>query len=83
MISEAPETPGDYLNSKAEIARKLKASTRTVDRIIEAHGLPFVQLSPRRIGVLQSDFEAFLRSRRQWRGSPAVDAAEAAQPEGV
>jgi hypothetical protein len=69
------ETLSDYLNSKAEVARKLKASGRTVDRIIQAGELPFVQLSPRRIGVLQSDLEAFWLSRRRWR--PAPPAAEA------
>lgn len=69
----------DDVRSKREAARQLDVAERSVDRIIALGMLPVVEISPRRIGVLQSDLDAFKLSRRRLRGSPA--AVEAAQSE--
>jgi hypothetical protein len=69
----------DDVRSKREAARQLDVAERSVDRIIALGLLPVVEISPRRIGVLQSDLDAFKFSRRRLRGSPA--AVEADQSE--
>jgi predicted DNA-binding transcriptional regulator AlpA len=53
--------------SMPEVARVFDCSVRSVQRIISANELPFVQISPRRVGILQSDVRAYLQARRQWR----------------
>ena len=42
-----------------------------VDRFIAEGELPVVELSPRRVGALQSDIDAFKRARRVIRGRAA------------
>lgn len=79
MMQALADTPSDYLNDKSDAALKLGTSERNVDRLIRAGELPVVQISERRVGILQSDLEAFWRARRHVRGAPA--AVEAAQSE--
>jgi hypothetical protein len=57
----------DGVASKKEAALILGVVERTVDRILKARELPFVQISPRRVGILKSDARDYLRARRQWR----------------
>ena len=80
MIREPQETHRDYLNSKAGW-RGNERRPRSGDRFSEAEGLPLIPLSPRRVGILESDFDAFLASAAG-RGRPALDAAEAANLKG-
>ena len=63
---------------KPEVARQLGISERNLDRLFRAGELPVVEMSPRRVGALQSDVNAFKLSRRRLR-SPAPAAVEAAQ----
>jgi predicted DNA-binding transcriptional regulator AlpA len=70
-VSQTEELPGDdRVCSKPEVARLFACSVRSVDRLIADRELPFVQLSERRIGILQSDAREYLRARRQWRPAP-------------
>jgi predicted DNA-binding transcriptional regulator AlpA len=79
-IDAALNPPGvDLVQPKHEVGRQLGISTRQVDRFIHDGDLPIVELSPRRVGILQSDIDAFKRLRRIRRGAPA--AVEAAQSE--
>ncbi len=73
----AAEIQEDRVLSKQEIAMRLGCSERNVDRLIKVgDGPPVLRISPRRVGVLQSDFETWLGARRRPQASPA--AAEAA-----
>jgi predicted DNA-binding transcriptional regulator AlpA len=77
-IDAALNPPGvDLVQPKHEAGRQLGISTRQVDRFIHDGELPVVELSPRRVGVLQSDIDAFKRLRRIRRG--AVEAAQSEQ----
>jgi hypothetical protein len=67
----------DDVRSKREAARQLDVAERSVDRITALGLLPVVEISPRRIGVLQSDLDAFKFSRRRLRGSPAAQSEHA------
>ena len=54
-----------------EVAEKLKVSTRTVYRWIDAGDLAIIKLTPGERGnvrVSEQDLRAFLEERRQWRG---------------
>jgi predicted DNA-binding transcriptional regulator AlpA len=65
-VIQAAELPEDRVLSKQEVARRLGCSERNVDRLITAgEGPPLIQISPRRVGVLTSDFDAWLTARRR------------------
>jgi predicted DNA-binding transcriptional regulator AlpA len=65
-VIQAAELPEDRVLSKQEVARRLGCSERNVDRLITAgEGPPLIQISPRRVGVLTSDFDAWLAARRR------------------
>jgi hypothetical protein len=80
-MQDRTEIKTDDVRPKREAARQLDVAERSIDRIIALGLLPVVEISPRRIGVLQSDIDAFKLSRRRVRGSPA--AVEADQSEHV
>jgi predicted DNA-binding transcriptional regulator AlpA len=65
------ETPPDVVQPKPEGARQLSISLRQFDRLIADGELPVVELSPRRVGVLQSDIDAYKQARRVIRGKAA------------
>jgi predicted DNA-binding transcriptional regulator AlpA len=68
MIHERIEIQTDDIRSKREVARQLDIAERSVDRLIAEGFLPVISISPRRVGILQSDVDAFKRSRRVFRG---------------
>ncbi len=54
-----------------EVAEKLKVSTRTVYRWVEAGDLPVIKLTPGERGnvrISESDLQEFLNTRRSRRG---------------
>ena len=53
------------INTLDEIAERGRISRKTLDRdIARGKGPPLVRLSPRRVGVLEDDFQEWLKSRR-------------------
>jgi hypothetical protein len=72
MIQGPIEIETDLVRPKREVARQLDCCERNVDRFIADGLLPVVEVSPRRVGVLQSDIDAFKRSRRVFRGVQAA-----------
>ena len=63
-MTQAAERPEDRVLSKQEVARRLGCSERNVDRLVGiGDGPPMIQVSPRRRGVLESEFIAWLASR--------------------
>ena len=72
--------PEDYtVLTEAEVRQQLRLSKITLLRMRQRDdrgGLPFVQLSPGRIGYLRADVTAFLAARRV--GAIAEPSAEAA-----
>lgn len=55
----------ERVNTKKQVAERAGLSLRSVERIIGNHEIAVVQLSNRRVGVLESDFMAYLQSRRR------------------
>jgi hypothetical protein len=52
--------------NKRQVAGKLGVNERTVDRLIAGdYGLPTVQISPGRVGILESDLFAWLVKQRR------------------
>ena len=79
-MSKTPMVDMDLVLPKHEAGRQLGVSTRQIDRFIHDGELPVVELSPRRVGVLQSDLDRFKLSRRRVRvpaDAPAQDQAAA------
>jgi hypothetical protein len=72
MMQGPIEIQTDVVQPKSEGARQLACSLRNLDRIIADGLLPVVEISPRRVGILQSDIDAFKRSRRVFRGVQAA-----------
>jgi predicted DNA-binding transcriptional regulator AlpA len=66
-MSKEPMADPDLVQPKHEGGRQLGVSTRQIDRLIRDGALPVVELSPRRVGILQSDLDAFKISRRRVR----------------
>ena len=50
--------------TKMEAATQLSISVQTLDKMFKRGDLPRVQLTTRRVGVLQSDIEQHLEKRR-------------------
>jgi predicted site-specific integrase-resolvase len=50
--------------SKSEAATQLKISIQTLDKMFKRGELPRIQLTMRRVGVLQSDITQHLENRR-------------------
>jgi predicted DNA-binding transcriptional regulator AlpA len=50
--------------SKNEAATQLKISIQTLDKMFKRGELPRIQLTMRRVGVLQSDITQHLENRR-------------------
>lgn len=73
-MHDQAEIQTDDVRPKREGARQLDVSERQIDRLIAAGSLPVVEISPRRVGILQSDIDAFKRLRRKRRGAPAEHA---------
>ncbi len=48
--------------TKTEVARHLHLSTQSVDRLVKTGALIKVSVSPRRVGILTSSFNAYLIS---------------------
>jgi hypothetical protein len=79
-MSKTPMVDMDLVLPKHEAGRQLGVSIRQIDRFIHDGELPVVELSPRRVGVLQSDLDRFKLSRRRVRvpaDAPAQDQAAA------
>lgn len=52
--------------SKKQVAERLGCSTRTLERNWEVgEGPAKVEISPRRVGVLEADLEAWIMARRR------------------
>ena len=68
MMKDPIEVLPDAVRPKREFARQLDCSERNVDRIIAEGGIPVVEISPRRVGILQSDIDAYKLARRVRRG---------------
>jgi predicted DNA-binding transcriptional regulator AlpA len=64
---------GPKVLSKREAADRLGISTRTLDRLMsDGRGPSVIELSPRRLGFLEADLDAFIaRRRRPAPGAPA------------
>ena len=58
------ETTHEQVVAIKEVARRLSLSLRAVRTLLAAGELPYVQISKRRIGVLESDLAAFINARR-------------------
>ena len=59
--------------SKREAADRLGISTRTLDRLMsDGRGPSVIEISPRRLGFLETDLDAFIASRR--RPAPGIGA---------
>jgi predicted DNA-binding transcriptional regulator AlpA len=67
-------TTPDTVNSLAETADRLGIHTRTLQRMLaDGTGPATVRLSPRRIGILESDLAMWIAARRRpVAGEPAV-----------
>jgi len=77
-MAEATEVQEvDRVLSKQEVARRLDCSERNVDRLFQSGALAVIEISPRRVGVLQSDLEAFWLARRRRRGVPVQEVTAA------
>ena len=63
MHSTAPKPSSRVLNSN-EVVKLLGVSLRTLRGLLSQHELPFVRVSKRRIGVLETDLATFLERRR-------------------
>ena len=50
--------------SKMEAATQLSISVKTLDKMFKRGDLPRVQLTTRRVGVVQSDLNEYLEKRR-------------------
>ena len=50
--------------SKMEAATQLSISVQTLDKMFKRGDLPRVQLTTRRVGVVQSDLNEYLENRR-------------------
>lgn len=61
----------------ADVARALCISVRSVRRLIGSGELPYVRLTERRRGVLESDIAAFVAARRVVKPMAAATLADA------
>ena len=50
--------------TKAQAATQLSISVQTLDKMFKRGDLPRVQLTTRRVGVVQSDLNEYLENRR-------------------
>lgn len=55
--------------TKKQAAEILCMSVQTIDKLIKNNGLPKVQLSVRRIGIMKSDIDAYLTAQRSKGGA--------------
>jgi predicted DNA-binding transcriptional regulator AlpA len=64
-----------------ECAGRLGVVRRSLERLIErGEGPPVIDISPRRVGVLESDFEAWLMTRRRAAPGSAEPRADLKRP---
>lgn len=64
----------DQVLSLDEVAERLGVHRRTVERLIAVNeGPPLVRLTARRIGVMASDAQAWLDTRRTAPTHPTID----------
>jgi len=82
-VSQVPPTPSrirpvssDPLLSMVETAAWLGCHVATVRRLIDAEKLKAIQLSPRRIGVRQSEIERYLAANEIGGFRPRSSASE-------
>ena len=78
MLDDHVEDATDPVRSKPYVGRLLACSVRNVDRLIAEGALPVIEISPRRVGIRQSDLDKFIASRRRVRGVP-ITTTEGAQ----
>jgi predicted DNA-binding transcriptional regulator AlpA len=77
MSANASAPPSRVL-TYAECCQRASIVRRTFERLLACgEGPTVLHLSPRRRGVLESDFEAWLRSRRKPAPGDAASSAEA------
>jgi predicted DNA-binding transcriptional regulator AlpA len=77
MTINTPAPPSRVL-TYAECCQRASIVRRTFERLLACgEGPTALHLSPRRRGVLESDFEAWLRSRRRAAPGDAASSAEA------
>jgi len=61
---ESDPTTTPALLSRQEAAQHLGVSVMTVSRTIKRGDLAAVRISPRRIGILRADLDAYIAARR-------------------
>ena len=77
MLTNTSAPPSRVL-TYAECCQRAAIVRRTFERLLACgEGPTVLHLSPRRRGVLESDFEAWLRSRRRAAPGDAASSAEA------
>ena len=54
----------DTVLTKNQAAAQLSVSIQTIDKMFKRGQLPRIQLTERRVGVLQSDINSYLENRR-------------------
>jgi predicted DNA-binding transcriptional regulator AlpA len=83
MLTNTSARPSRVL-TYAECCQRAAIVRRTFERLLACgEGPTVLHLSPRRRGVLESDFEAWLRSRRRPAPGDAASSAEARCPMGL
>lgn len=60
----------DLILSKPQVANLLGVHIATVHRLIKSGAIPHIKISISRIGILRTDIDAYLQSRRVVKNQP-------------